>query len=124
MMGWPVPFACLVACLFFDESQQPTWPQLSQRRKWTHVSPILRHSSQPLLLGRGFLIWSRCVQTCVVDIASSRGLSGCGQLVGRFKLSVIEACVKTVLLEQIGVPALLDQLAAIHHENEVGGQDR
>src|SRR5579864_4136593 len=45
-MGWFVAWKCLVACLFFDESQQPTCPHSRHRRKWTQVSPALMHSSQ------------------------------------------------------------------------------
>ena len=51
MIGCCVLWKCLVACLFFDESQQPTWPQVRQSRKWTQVSPIFRHSSQPWVFG-------------------------------------------------------------------------
>src|SRR3712207_7399180 len=38
---------CPVACLFFECSQQPTCPQISQRRRCTQVSPIFRQSSHP-----------------------------------------------------------------------------
>src|SRR6478672_8578065 len=44
--GCLVRWKCLVACLFFDESQQPTWPHSRHRRRWTHVSPVLMQSSQ------------------------------------------------------------------------------
>src|SRR6266446_1724454 len=47
MVGWLVMWKCLVACLFFDESQQPTWPQAKQSRRCTQRSPVFRHSSQP-----------------------------------------------------------------------------
>src|SRR2546423_1545553 len=55
-IGCAVARACFVACLFLDESQQPTCPQLSQSRRCTQVSPILRHSSQPFVFGLGFRI--------------------------------------------------------------------
>src|SRR5438132_6978506 len=61
MMGWPVVWKCRVACLFFEESQQPTCPQIRHRRRCTHVSPIFKQSSQPLALGVTSLILSRCV---------------------------------------------------------------
>src|SRR5689334_15480269 len=51
MIGWLVAWKCLVACLFLELSQQPTWPQVSHRRRWTQVSPIFRQSSQPFPLG-------------------------------------------------------------------------
>ena len=50
-IGCSVEWKCLVACLFFDESQHPTWPQIRQRRKCTQESPIFRQSSQPTALG-------------------------------------------------------------------------
>ena len=45
-MGCLVCWKCFVACLFFEESQQPTWPHSMQSRRWTQVSPIFTHSSQ------------------------------------------------------------------------------
>jgi len=33
MIGCPASAACLLACLFGEESQQPTWPQLRQIRR-------------------------------------------------------------------------------------------
>src|SRR3978361_484636 len=51
MMGCPVAWKCLVACLLGESSQQPTWPQLRQIRKCSHTLPLLRHSSQPGALG-------------------------------------------------------------------------
>src|SRR5271166_4719173 len=50
---------CFVACLFFDESQHPTCPQIKHMRKWTHLSPIFTHSSQTCVVGFVTLIWSR-----------------------------------------------------------------
>src|SRR5712672_2228352 len=46
MRGCLERLKCLVACLFFDESQQPTCPHSRHSRRWTHVSPVLMHSSQ------------------------------------------------------------------------------
>src|ERR1700757_2122280 len=51
MIGCCVARKCFVACLFFESSQQPTCPQVRQRRRCTHVSPAARHSSQPAVLG-------------------------------------------------------------------------
>ena len=47
MIGWPLAAACLLACLFGDESQHPTRPQLRQIRRWHQGSPVSRHSGQP-----------------------------------------------------------------------------
>src|SRR6185295_10976867 len=58
-MGCFWAWKCLVACLFFDESQQPTCPQVRHKRRWTQVSPIFRHSSQPFVFGDTSWIWSR-----------------------------------------------------------------
>jgi hypothetical protein len=38
MIGCPIALKCLVACLFLESSQQPTWPQVRHRRRCTHVS--------------------------------------------------------------------------------------
>jgi Winged helix-turn helix len=35
---------------FGELSQQPTWPQVRQRRRYAHGEPIFRHSSQPSAL--------------------------------------------------------------------------
>jgi hypothetical protein len=51
MMGWLVARKCFVACLFFEESQQPTCPQVRHILKWTQRSFIFKHSSQPGALG-------------------------------------------------------------------------
>src|SRR5947209_5659843 len=51
MTGWPLAWKCAVACLFFEESQQPTWPHVRQSRRCTHRSPVARHSSHPSELG-------------------------------------------------------------------------
>jgi hypothetical protein len=60
MIGCWVAWKCLVACRFFESSQQPTCPQVLQSRKWTQVSPSLRHSSQPRLRGRLVRTKSKC----------------------------------------------------------------
>src|SRR6185369_17311621 len=61
--GCLVRWKCFVACLFFDESQQPTCPHSMHSRKCTQESCIFRHSSHPLVFGLTFLISSTCVQT-------------------------------------------------------------
>src|SRR5665213_4041437 len=48
MTGCFVAWKCLVACLFLDESQQPTCPQFRHSRRCTQVSPSSRHSLQPV----------------------------------------------------------------------------
>src|SRR5207253_4639517 len=60
MTGWPLAWKCFVACLFLEESQQPTWPQVRQSRRCTHRSPAARHSSQPTELG----VTGRICLTC------------------------------------------------------------
>src|SRR5882724_11541222 len=66
MMGCFVAWKCLVACLFFELSQQPTWPHYLQSRRCTQVSPIFRHSSQPWTFALTLRIWSVCVQTSTI----------------------------------------------------------
>src|SRR6184192_2298554 len=68
MIGCWVEPKCLVACLFLELSQHPTWPQLIHSRRCTHVSPSSRHSLQPLPLGVTTSIWSRCVQTATFGL--------------------------------------------------------
>src|ERR1700737_2875362 len=51
MTGCRVAWKCLVACWLGESSQQPTWPQLRQIRKCSHLPPLFRHSSQPSALG-------------------------------------------------------------------------
>ena len=66
-MAWK----CLVACRFGDESQQPTCPQVRQRRRWTHSPPIFKQSSHPSALGVTFLIVSVCVHLTGIIISLS-----------------------------------------------------
>src|SRR6266852_318045 len=66
MIGWLVAWKCLVACLFFEESQQPTCPHVRQSRRWTQVSPIFKQSSHPLELGVTSRIWSRWRHCCAM----------------------------------------------------------
>jgi hypothetical protein len=96
-MGWWVLRKCFVACLFLEESQQPTCPQVRQRRRWTHSSPVFRQSSQPRALGVTSRISLKCVQVAIAlppsagetgevlwlreqygeDVASHTGLESC-----------------------------------------------
>src|SRR5260370_6530365 len=122
-MGCPVAWKCLVACLFFDESQQPTCPQLSQSRRCTQVSPIFRHSSQPFVRGRGLRIDSRCVQTCVVAIDASFPSGGGCQLVGSLELPMIKTRVQSTPLEHVHMSPSLDDLTVVHHQDDVGSED-
>src|SRR4051812_43898415 len=66
MIGCCSAAACLDACRFGEESQQPTLPHVRQTRRWTHAPPIFRHSSQPAKSSGGStLIWSRWVQVAM-----------------------------------------------------------
>ena len=42
-----------LACLFGEESQQPTLPQVRQTRRCTHRRAVFRHSSQPAPIPAG-----------------------------------------------------------------------
>src|SRR6202035_1080649 len=67
MMGCPVAWKCLVACLLGESSQQPTWPQLRQIRRCSHTLPLFRHSSQPSALGVTVRMPARWVQPFAKD---------------------------------------------------------
>src|SRR5689334_14733820 len=60
--GWCDDLKCFVACLFFEESQQPTCPQERQSRRWIQVSPNFTQSSQTCFSVVRNLIWSVCLQ--------------------------------------------------------------
>ena len=45
---WPVPRACLVACLPIEKSQHPTCPHSRHLRRWTQDCPI-SSGATPLL---------------------------------------------------------------------------
>src|SRR5208283_5347955 len=66
--GWAVLWKCLVACLFFDESQQPTWPQDRHIRRCTQRSPVFTQSSQTRVVGSVTRIPSRCVHCVIVPV--------------------------------------------------------
>src|SRR5258707_14860163 len=66
---WFVTWKCLVACLFLEESQQPTCPHSRHRRRCTHVSPVFKQSSQPFALGVTLRISSRCVHCFAMKIS-------------------------------------------------------
>src|SRR5258708_40182361 len=66
MIGCLVRWKCLVACLFLEESQHPTWPHSMHKRRCTQVSPIFRHSSQPLVCGVTLWMWLKCVQALMI----------------------------------------------------------
>src|SRR6266702_3298757 len=70
MIGCLVAWKCLVACLFFESSQQPTCPQVRQRRRCTQVSPVFKQSSHPLALGVTSRIWSRWLHCCAICFCS------------------------------------------------------
>ena len=50
-MGVSAAWKWARACLFFEESQQPTCPHVRHSRRCTQRSPIFRQSSQPRELG-------------------------------------------------------------------------
>src|SRR5262245_11902163 len=68
MIGWPVAWKCFVACLFLEESQQPTWPHVRQRRSCTQSSPLARHSSHPVELGVTGRICLTCGQLLAMTV--------------------------------------------------------
>ena len=68
MMGCSVAWKCFVACLFFESSQHPTWPHVMHMRRWTHVSPVSRHSLHPRVPGWTSLTRSRCVHGTVLRL--------------------------------------------------------
>src|SRR5215471_5609063 len=70
MIGCPTFWKCFVACLFLDESQQPTCPQLRQSRRCTQESPILMHSSQTCVCVEVILIWFVCLQVFAITLLS------------------------------------------------------
>lgn len=43
-----------------ESSQQPTWPHVRHRRRWTQRDPIFRQSSQPSALGTKSQIPGKC----------------------------------------------------------------
>src|SRR5258708_40219487 len=83
MTGWPLAWKCFVACLFLEESQQPTWPHVRQSRRCTQRSPAARHSSQPLELGVTGRICATCGQAlrgmAVLLPAEVASLTHCSQ---------------------------------------------
>src|SRR5579864_9677799 len=76
MMGCLVWWKCFVACLFFESSQQPTWPHVRHSRRCTHVSPIARHSSQPVLFGSSVRTKFRWSHSAGIARSSQRTLPG------------------------------------------------
>src|SRR5437868_15455149 len=84
MTGWPLAWKCFVACLFLEESQQPTWPHVRQSRRCTHCSPVARHSSQPSELGVTGRISLTCGQVCaaMVVLLQAAVVSRSGDTIG------------------------------------------
>src|SRR5450756_3074616 len=74
MIGCPERLKCAVACLFFELSQQPTWPQVMHRRRWTHESPTRRQSSQPAAPAVTSRIWSRWLHPLIASQPTTQGL--------------------------------------------------
>jgi hypothetical protein len=69
MIGWLLSRPCAEACLFGDESQQPTFPHVMHMRRCTQALPVFKHSSQPSIVSGNAvtLIWSRWLQMDSVD---------------------------------------------------------
>src|SRR5438270_5713282 len=86
MSGCLLRWKCLVACLFFDESQQPTWPHSRHKRRWTHVSPVLMHSSQTCVSVELHLICFRWLQFWAMASPCGRASGG---LLGSFQCSAV-----------------------------------
>src|SRR6266705_38609 len=66
MIGCLVLWKCFVACLFFEESQQPTCPHSMHSRRCTQVSPILTQSWQTCTSVLLNLICFQCAQPVVM----------------------------------------------------------
>src|SRR4030095_5232164 len=79
MTGCWVSWKCFVACLFGEESQQPTWPHIWHSRRATHRGFSTRHSSQVSgVLGAGnsaAVSPSRCSHDLAIWYLSFRILS-------------------------------------------------
>src|SRR5580658_10564283 len=69
--GYPIRWKCFLACLFLDESQQPTCPQERHIRKWSQLSPTLMQSSQTCSSVLVILISVKCVHAAF-DITAPR----------------------------------------------------
>ena len=54
--GWLCCSQCPRACRFLELSQQPTCPQSRQDRRWTQVSPMATHWSQPVDPGSATIV--------------------------------------------------------------------
>src|SRR6478735_950000 len=71
MSGCLLRWKCLVACLFLDESQQPTCPHSRHSRRWTQLSPVLMQSSQTsvsvdlnLICFKWLQLWAMASPSC------------------------------------------------------------
>src|SRR5215469_1488046 len=95
MRGWEAWWKCLVACLFFDESQQPTWPHSRQSRKCTQVSPVFTQSSHTCVSVLVNLICLRC-EHCAITFLFS-GLPHESQMCDSMPSQVREAPTSVVL---------------------------
>src|SRR5258708_32497803 len=81
MTGWSGWMCqCAVAWRLGESSQQPTWPQCMQSRRWTQRSPRRRQSSQPLLDGTTSPRVSRCAQVSTIagsgEVVDAVGFEG------------------------------------------------
>jgi len=75
--GCFVRWKCLVACLFFEESQQPTSALQAQPQMHPRVT-FFTHSSQTRFAVLVILIWSRCVHCalCFSYVSARAGARG------------------------------------------------
>src|SRR5713101_6164751 len=55
MMGCLAEWKRFVACLFFDEPQQPIWPHVIHNLRRTGVSPVFRQSLTAVSMRFNFL---------------------------------------------------------------------
>ena len=71
--------AC-AACRLGESSQQPTWPQVRQIRRCSHLPPVRRQSSQPSTEAGSSrtAIWSRWLQTTLLTRSLERRRCGRG----------------------------------------------
>src|SRR3954452_21728697 len=95
--GCLLRWKCLVACLFFDESQQPTCPHSKHRRRCTHVSPSLMHSSQTSVSVDLNLICLMWLQLWAMGF-SFKPVSSCrtgGRFLGSLKRGAVPLCYRS-----------------------------
>ena len=77
-IGCPASRAWRLACRLGDESQQPIYAaRLGHIRRWSHVFPILRHSSQPATGPVGLS------SLHLIQMGAGHGIDATGRVPGR-----------------------------------------